>query len=92
MPSDWSHLRNQTTTAQVTFLDAEVNTGITFARIALQATDRNKVSRNLVSARKAYETITTYLAGLPPNTRGLQDIREKVATLQQLLNQLGEEL
>lgn len=88
MPPDWNQLRHATTAAQVTFLDTEVDTGITLARIALKATDRDKATRNLGSARKAYETLTCYLADLPPQTPGLDGVRQKMATLEGLLRQL----
>jgi hypothetical protein len=88
MPPDWNQLRHETAAAQLTFLDAEVDTGITLARIALKANDQDKLSRNAVSARKAYDTIRSYIADLPPQTRGLEDIRKKMATLEGLLRKL----
>lgn len=88
MPPDWDQLRHATTAAQITFLDAEVDTGITLARIALKASDPDKVSRNAASARKAYDTLISYIADLPPQTPGLEDVRRKIITLQQLLRSL----
>ena len=85
---DWKHLQRAAAAARLSFLGTEVETGITFARIARSARDRSKISRNLLSARKAYETATTYLAKLHPETPGLEDIRNRAATLQRMLYSL----
>lgn len=88
MRRDWKHLQNETAAAQLSFLDTEVKTGLTFARLALKARDAGKVSRNLLNARKAYETITAYLANVPAQTRELAGIREKLKTLQEMIQAL----
>ena len=85
---DWEHLQREAAAAQLSFLGTEVETGITFARIARSARDRRKISRNLTSARKAYETVTAYLGHLRPETPGLERIRIRVATLQEMLYSL----
>ena len=90
MPPDWHHLKNETVAAQLTFLDAEADTGITLARIALSTRDHDKAARDGKIARKAYETIAAYLDELPAETPGLAAVREKVATLRQLLHSLEE--
>ena len=88
MRPDWKHLQNETAAAQLSFLDTELKTGMTFARLALKARDANKVSRNLVNARKAYDTISAYLTDLPAETPGLENIREKLKTLHQMIQSL----
>ena len=88
MRLDWKHLQNETAAAQLSFLDTEVKTGLTFARLALKARDAGKVSRNLLNARKAYKTITTYLADVPAQTGELEGIREKLKTLQEMIQAL----
>lgn len=90
MRPDWNHLAHATAAAQRTFLETEVDTGITLARIAVKATDRKKSSRNARSARKAYDTLASYLAELSPETRGLDGIRKKMVILQDLLEQLRD--
>ena len=85
MASDWYQLRHATVTAQVSFLDAEVGTGITLARIALQSADDERRSRTAHSARKAYDTRSSYITGLPPQTPGLEAIREKMKNLERML-------
>lgn len=88
MPLDWGHLQDETVAVQLSFLDTELNTGITLARIALKASDPEKISRNAVSARKARDIIRSYLDGLPSKTPGLEGIRQKLATLERLLDSL----
>ena len=88
MHPEWKRLRHDTAAAQVTFLEAEADTGITLARIAMGASDPQKISRNTRSARKAYETLNSYIADLPPNTPGLDPIREKMNALQSMLLKL----
>jgi hypothetical protein len=85
MPGEFRNLRKETVAAQVSFLDTEVKTGLTFARLALKAKDPQKISRNLSNARKAYHTISDYLADLPPQTPGIDGIREKLRTLQEMI-------
>ncbi len=92
MRPEWGHLRKETSAVQSSFLQTEVNTGITFARIALKAAERRKASRNVISARKAYDTVTSHLGDLPADTPEMQKILKKMATLRQLLKQLGEAL
>ena len=88
MPTEWKHLRNETAAAQLSFLDTELKTGLTFARLALKASNPDKISRNLQNARKAYDTIGAHLAELPAQMPGLKDIREKLKTLQQMIQSL----
>ena len=75
-------------TAQLSFLDTELKTGLTFARLALKAKDPQKISRNLSNARKACDTICGYLADLPPQAPGLDGIREQLRTLQKMIESL----
>jgi hypothetical protein len=88
MRPDWEQLQREAAAARLSFLSTEVQTGITFARIAQRARDRRKTSRNLLSARKACDTVFTYLAVLPAETPGLEGIRERVAILQEMLYSL----
>jgi hypothetical protein len=90
MRPDWEHLRDETAAAQLTFLDAEADTGITLASIALKASDPEKISRNAVSARKAYDSIVEHIASLSPDTPGLEGVRQKMATLRDMLDLLED--
>lgn len=90
MPADWEHLQNETTAAQLTFLEAEAGTGLTLAQIAMKAHDRDKAARNLKSAQRAYETLVAHVDELPAKTPGLAEVREKMAKLRKLLQSLEE--
>ena len=91
MRPEWKHLQNETVAAQVSFLDTEVKTGLTFARLALKASNPDKISRNLLNARKACDTITAYLATLPPQAPGVDGIREKLRVLQEMIQSLEKQ-
>lgn len=88
MRPDWKHLRNETMATQLAFLDTELKTGLTFARLALNASDPDKISRNLLNARKAYDTIAGFLANVPPQAPGVEDIRENLRALHEMIESL----
>lgn len=90
MRTDWDQLLQATVAAQLAFLDSEAETGITLARIALKATDRERACRTTLIARKAYDAMTFHIADLPPKTPGLEGIREKMVTLRHMLHTLGD--
>ena len=88
MRPDWKHLQNDTMAVQLSFLDAELKTGLTFARLASTANDPDKISRNLMNARKAYDAITGYLANFPQQTPETEGIRQKLKALQEMIQSL----
>lgn len=88
MRPDWKHLRNETMATQLTFLDTELKTGLTFARLASKAHNPDKVSRNLMNARKAYDAIIGYLSTFPPQTPGVEVIRENLKALKEMIQSL----
>ncbi len=88
MRPDWKNLRNETMVTQLSFLDTELKTGLTFARLASKASDPEKMSRNLMNARKAYDAIVGYLSNFPPHTPGVEGIREKLRALQEMIQSL----
>jgi hypothetical protein len=88
MRPDWKHLQNDTTAVQLSFLDAELKTGLTFARLASKAHNPDKISRNLMNARKAYDAIIGYLSTFPPQTPGVEGIRENLRALKEMIQSL----
>ena len=70
----------------------ELRTGLTMARIALEAESRNKVDRNRVNARKAYDTALRFLAKTPLTDEEAEEIRGMITRLKLALAELGEEL
>jgi hypothetical protein len=74
------------------FVNAELDTGLTFARIALGAKARNKVDRNRVNARKAYDSAMHFLPSTSLSSDEAGSINEKISALQAALTKLGEVL
>jgi len=74
------------------FVNAELDTGLTFARIALGAKGSDKVDRNRVNARKAYDSAMHFLPSTSLNTEEAGAIKEKISALQAALTKLGEVL
>ena len=72
------------------FVNAELDTGLTFARIALGAEGRAKIDRNRMNARKAYDSALHFLATTSLNAEESRRINEKFAALKSNLQQLGE--
>lgn len=72
------------------FVSAELDTGLTFARIALGAKGRAKIDRNRVNARKAYDSARHFLATTSLNAEESRRINDKFAALKSNLEQLGE--
>lgn len=78
--------------AGVEFLRTELRTGLTMARIAFEAQSRDKLDRNRVNARKAYDTALRFLAKTPLREEEAEEIRGMITRLKAALMQLGEEL
>jgi Spy/CpxP family protein refolding chaperone len=67
----------------VEFLKTELETGITFAQLALSARREDKIERTKANARKAYDTAVKFMERLTP---------EKSAELDSLLQNLRTRL
>jgi hypothetical protein len=76
----------------IEFLRTELRTGLTMARIALEAESRNKVDRNRANARKAYDTALRFIAKTPLTDEEAEEIRAMITRLKLALAELGEEL
>lgn len=74
------------------FVNAELDTGLTFARIALGAKGRDKVERNRVNARKAYDSAMHFLPSTSLSADEAGPIKEKISALAAALTKLGEVL
>lgn len=72
------------------FVNAELDTGMTFARIALGAKRRAKIERNRENARKAYNSALHFLSNTSLNTEETRRVNEKFAALKSDLERLGE--
>lgn len=72
------------------FVNTELDTGLTFARIAVGSRTRTKKERNCTNARKAYQSALHMLQQLSLSKEEASAISDKVATLRSSLEKLGE--
>jgi hypothetical protein len=89
---DTSERRNDFHQSGFQFVNAELDTGLTFARIALGAKGPNKVERNRMNARKAYDSALHFLPSTSLSTDEAGAIKEKISVLEAALTKLGEVL
>ncbi len=74
------------------FVNVELDTGLTFARIALGAKGPKKIERNRINARKAYDSALHVISNLILDAEQSATVREKVSALKASLEKLGEKL
>ncbi len=74
------------------FVNVELDTGLTFARIALAAKGQRKIERNRANARKAYDSAMHVLASLVLEKDQTVTLRHKANALKSSLEKLGEAL
>jgi hypothetical protein len=74
------------------FLRTELATGMTFARVALSATSEEKMRRNQLNARKAYDSFHRYKTRSSVSDPEFKELTAKAVELRKLLIELGESL
>ena len=74
------------------FLRSELETGLTLVRIAQSAKRADKRNRNLLNARKAYETVLRFMPGLVLTTSQSREMTNKLKRLKKELHALGEDV
>ncbi len=72
------------------FLKNELQTGITFADLALTAKHDDRRERNKANARKAYDTALRFMGTLYPTPRITEDLTDLLERLRGQLKKLGE--
>ena len=73
------------------FLQSELETGMTFASLARDSQTDEKRHRNVLNARKAYDTAKHFLEERAPGEIAMRpDLRDRLTTLRSLLVRLGE--
>ena len=88
--SDVRPLGSRSTT--ILFLNTEVGTGLTFARLSEQATNAEKRTRNRLRARAAYDAVLKYIKMVSPEEgEELQLLQNKIMALRKALESLGEQ-
>lgn len=78
--------------AGVEFLRLDVEVGLTFSGIALQAQDSEKRARNLRAARKAYDTVLRLMDKVTLTEDGAKSLARNLFQLKCELVMLGEVL
>ena len=77
--------------AALGFLNVEVDTGFTLARIATLREDAGARAREIREARKAYDSVIKFLRlAAYANTEELEMLNRRIAGLRELLESLGE--
>ena len=74
----------------VEFLIVELETGLTFSRIASDSRYSDKRDRNRANARKAYDTALGWTKRLSLNAEDSLEVGEKLKKLKAALEKLGE--
>jgi hypothetical protein len=82
----------QLNSTNVDFLKIDVETALTFTKIALEADDREKRDRNRKNARKAYDTILHLRNKVEFSPSQDKYMNEKLERLKRDLITLGEKL
>ncbi len=77
--------------AQATAIKTEIQTGHTFARVALDSADPDKTARNTAYAQKAYDTARGWAERTLLNPADAKEIREKLDSLKAELARLKNE-
>lgn len=81
------------TPSGISFIRAELDTGLTLARIALDAgDDAQKRQRNHVNAKKAYDAILRFIPDTSLTDTELEEVRKAFKKLRSSLEDLGENL
>lgn len=76
----------------IEFIRSELETGLTFTRIAHVADRGAKVTRNRANARKAYDAVLRFAPRVPQTAAESKAIEVKLEKLKAQLRELGEEL
>ena len=81
-----NHTRAQT--SNVDFLRTELETGLTFASIAEQASDEGKINRNRDNARKAYLSARRFISCILLSERDSAELHKMLKELEDRLHSL----
>ena len=87
---DFSQRHDDYHQSGIQFVNVELDTGLTFLRIAIGAKRRSKTDRNRLNARKAYDSALHFLANVSLNQEEMRLVQEKLASLKSGLQKLGE--
>jgi hypothetical protein len=74
------------------FLKNELQTGITFADLALTAKHDDRRERNKANARKAYDTALRFMDTHSPTPEITTELKDRLKHLRDQLKKLGESI
>lgn len=77
-------------TANVNFLKTDLETALTFSRMALETSDPVKKNRTTRAARRAYDTITRLRRNVHPRQADADFLKKNLGLLKSDLLRLGE--
>lgn len=80
------------TPVEIDFLRCEIDTGLTLAKIALDANRRDRRNRNRLNARKAYDTVLRFMPRVSLTREEVSEMKIRVEHLKAELVRLGEEV
>jgi hypothetical protein len=78
----------QHSAAQVNAIKTEIQTGCTFAGIALRSHDPGKIARNTANAQKAYDTARGWIEKGLLDSEDAKEIGEQLGKLKSMLAKL----
>ena len=84
--------RERMNRASVDFLKIDLETALTFLKIARQAQDSARKERNRRAARKAYETVAKLVGKVELNDEDRRILIDGLQQLQKELEALGEQV
>ena len=74
----------------IQFIRTELETGLTFSKVAEAATYEGKKERNRANARKAYDAVLHFLPSTSLNETEISEVKVKLEELRFALQSLGE--
>ena len=89
---DFVQASRNSSSAQVQFIFTELCTGLTFALIAHQATEREAKLRNRSRARAAYDAIVRFVDRVSMTQEESREVHTRMSSLRERLQYLGETL
>ena len=92
MQRDQESLREQFESNQAQFVMTELETSITFCRVALSAKDTDRIKRNVRNACIGYKTAMRYWDNSDYDLAAVPEYCQKLDVLKSLLQQLGQEV
>jgi len=82
--------KDPTRSGRLAFLRAEMQTGLTFASIAEEASDQDKINRSRKNARKACQSVRHFICRVTLSEDESNELHDKLEELERRLQILEE--